>query len=180
MKCWIFVSWILSMAVLTFGLTVSAEAMVEVRYEWPSVNGLKINNACATRETFRSLKPVMKCVERGTVSRQACAKVNDSVVCRFMIEGEVPREGEVVQEDVRCLQRESQNIEVSNVVEEFKCAEFSYVANPGTHECLRRERRRYTAGRVYDVSKYEVRSTGDVYLGEERFVIPVCQPRGRF
>ncbi len=44
-------------------------------------------------------------------------------------------------------------------------------------ECLRMEEHVYKAPRTYHIAKYELRGgeVGDVYIGSERFVIPVCK-----
>lgn len=159
MKTWILLG--------LFGMVLSgnANAAVEVRYEWPAINGLRINAVCATADTLRSLEPVLTCVKRGVVARQACSNLTGVESCRPLIDGEIPRAGEVMREDVRCVRREPRYLEVSREVEEVRCL----------NACAQTERRRYKTGRAFNVSKYEMHESGDVYIGDEHFIIPECR-----
>lgn len=156
--------------------TPSAKA-TDVRYEWPAVNGIMVNNACATEDTFRTLKPVTVCTDTEVVKRTACRYHGQTEQCRELAIGEQEKFDEFVREETRCAAYKVTDLEVSRTVKAQRCAEFAPVTEASSGECLRMEEHVYKAPRTYHISKYELRGgeAGDVYIGSEHFVIPLCQ-----
>lgn len=170
-----FISMLLAMVGFTLLAIHEASAANEIRYEWPAVNGLRINNACATADSLRSVTPVTVCTEMGVVARQACVSTVVGENCRTLVGNEVPHRGESVREDRRCVARAPRPVEVSRSVTLARCAEYSNVADTNTNNCLRFEKQTVALDRAFMVSKYEIRPEGDVYIGDERYVIPWCR-----
>lgn len=153
-------------------------AATEVRYEWPSVNGLPVNNACATDETFRSLAPVRVCTETAVVARHAC-HTGHAESCRPLMEGEAARADEAVREDVRCVAREPRSIEVSREIVTVHCDQAQSTGGASSGPCAHLVERKTKVDRSFEVRKYELRQgdASDAYLGTERFIVPECGGR---
>lgn len=165
------------LAFIGAGLIGSAAKATDVRYEWPAVNGIMVNNACATDDVFRTLKPVTVCTKTEVVKRTACRYHGETELCRDLATGEQEKYDEVVHEQTRCAAYKITDLEVTRTVHTKRCAEYGPVTEASSGECLRMEDYTFKAGRVYHVAKYEMRGgeAGDVYVGSERFVIPACQ-----
>jgi len=152
-----------------------SQALAEdLTYDWPSVNGLKINTACATAKTFRSLKPTSYCVET-KVQSYAC-KQGEVEACRPLQSGQLPAPGERLKENVSCIAYGQRNFEVPRVVKTERCVESAPISEASYGECLRWGQVETFMGVDFLVSTYrEQAEAGPVFAGHKKYTIPACQ-----
>ncbi len=149
-----------------------AMAHGEVQINWPSVNGLAVNNACATADTFRSLQGVKTCTDTKTVRYAVSSQGEIGMVKRLLKDGEQPRRNEWLQTEEVCSAYGYQGMEVSRNMTVSECAHY---APPGEHTepCREFVSRTVKAPLTYSVEKI-------VHYGEAdqqtffKFTVPAC------
>jgi hypothetical protein len=151
-----------------------------VTYLWPEVNGLAINNACATATTFRSLQPITYCSETKVVARYACV-YGEAEYCRKLKAGENPIGNETLREEYGCVSYSSQHKEVSRKVISQECKKWG----PGfgdyaPNECLKWETKETFVGLTFKVQRMKDYGgeAGLVFDGTEDFTVPMCPAKG--
>lgn len=144
----------------------------EEEINWPAINGLSINNACATDETFKSLRPVRYCTETRTVRYAVSNQGELGLVRRPLGQRESPRYGEWLEEATKCVAYGKKDMEVSRYYTHGECAynpNYGEVYEPCTRYITKREK----AGLTYSVEKI-------VHYGEAdqqtffKFRVPLC------
>ena len=140
---------------------------------WPAINGLSVNNACATDETFKSLRPVRVCTESKTVRYAVSNQGELGLVRRLLGHRESPRYGEWLEQSSKCVAYGKQDMEVSRYYTYGECAynpHYGEVYEP----CNRYTTKRVKAGLTYSVEKI-------VHYGEAdqqtffKFRVPLCK-----
>jgi len=140
---------------------------------WPSVNGLMINNACATDTTFRSLHPVSTCMQTEKTRYAVSDRGEIGEVRRELRAGDSLRSGETLVTETRCVSYDRQDMEVSRNVETSECAEIPR-SGEITHTCRRFVRRTVMSPRTFSVEK--VIHHGDLdHSTWFQFTVPNCQ-----
>lgn len=142
-------------------------ARAEVVYQWPVVQGLPVNQACATATTFKSTRPVPVCLETKVVSRLACRKSGEADSCRPLGLTERASDSEEVQETLGCIKSEARHLEVSRVTTARRCLD--------KPECLRFETVTQVMSPHFRVEKYK-QENGEIidFIGTEDYRIPDC------
>ncbi len=146
-----------------------------IRYEWPLVNGLAVNNACFTASTFRSIKPIEYCSDLRVVSRQACRMGGEAEICRYIKENGKLYPGEYLVEQKSCYQTSGRDVEVSRMVTASKCVKWTPTTEMDIGQCLKTETTTYKVGTQFKVAMWENGPQGPKnYLGEMDFTVPAC------
>jgi hypothetical protein len=156
-------------------ILLSAISQASVEYKWPVINGLAINNACATGTQFKSLKDITICTETAVVKRVACRYTGETETCRNVGLNEQPRIDETVTEATRCVKSQTRKLEVSRISTAMKCTKWSTDAAP---ECLNYETVQTTMGKVFNVETYSNLGSsehGSSFVGYTKFEIPDCK-----
>jgi hypothetical protein len=161
-----------------FILTIAAHSFASVLvYKWPSINGLSINNACATETEFRSLEAVKVCVETGAVSRTACRYAGESEQCRVLGPNEQPKIDETISEKTECIKYESKSVVVSRIQTNMKCAKWSVPAPGKIKECLKYETVTSMIGNIFNVETFQDYDAegGQQFIGYTKYEIQSCK-----
>ena len=124
----------------------------EVQWNFPSVNGLSVGNACATATTFRSLAPVQYCSATQTVRVAYSSQGEIGLVKRTLKAGEVARRGEFVENETVCSAYGMHNVEVSRVVSTSECA-YYMPAGEASQPCTKFITKTSTVGTTFSVEK---------------------------
>lgn len=141
-------------------------------YKWPKVNGLPINQACATPTTFRSIEPVDTCTGR-TYTREACS-LGEIEFCRPLARNQQPGAGEYLKTDVQCNARSVAYMEVSRYSTTRTCVEYD-TSETDAGRCLRHRSVRSIAPVTYDVQRLQFHNEmGFVDAGTFRYTVPTC------
>lgn len=152
-----------------------AQAYGEITYDWPSVNGLAINNACATATTFKSLTPVTYCTET-KVDRYSC-RMGEIETCRPLKAGQPPYAGEYLKEDVRCVAYGTRHIEVSRTTKTTTCTKWAPINEMDHGQCLEWGTVETLVGVDFSVATYRTESaeTGPQFIGYTTHTVPNCK-----
>lgn len=165
---------LMSMSVLLLSFTARAEP--KIKYLWPSVNGLAVNKACSTENSFKSLTPVPFCSDLRVTSRQACRMGGEIETCRNIKEGGKLYSGEYFVEQKSCYQTSTKEIEVSRMVTNSRCVQWTSPSEVDVGQCLKTETTTYKAGTNFKVMMFEDGTPGPKnYLGELDFTVPECK-----
>ncbi len=148
-----------------------------LRYEWPTPNGLAINNACYTETTFKSLAPVEYCSQTEVVAEKICYMTDSSEICSAY-KGQPVRANEYVKEKTQCAKYVSNYMEVSRHVTVDKCVKYSEVRSEVDNlVCAEMGTSTTFAPTDYNVAVYQQYSgeSAEQLLGHKHFSIPACQ-----
>ncbi len=163
-----------SLAVILTSLCAAvAMAHGEVQINWPSVNGLAINNACATADTLRSLNGVRVCTATKVIRYGVSSQGERGLVKRQLAEGEQPRRTEYLESESVCSAYAIQGREVSRMIAVTECAHYA-PAGEHVEPCSEFISKTVKAGLTYSVEKI-------VDYGEAsqqtffNYTIPACQ-----
>lgn len=124
----------------------------EVQDNYPSVNGLMVNNACATATTFRSLAPVSYCSATVTVRYGISSQGELGMVKRLLKAGEAPRRTEMLQEEQQCSAYSTKAVEVSRNMTQTECA-YYIPAGEASEPCTKFISKTVTAGTTFSVER---------------------------
>ncbi len=163
---------ILASAVVTL-VASFAMAHGEVTINWPSVNGLSIDNACATTDTFRSLTPVKVCTATTTVRHAVSNQGEAGQVDRVLKAGEMPRSGEWVVNMQVCSAYGSQALEVSRDMTLTECAYYPR-AGEASEPCDKFITKTVRAGLTFSVEKIAHYGEAD-QSSFFNFTVPACK-----
>ncbi len=161
-------------------LTVMAQVALaaEVTYQWPAVNGLPINNACATEKTFKSVKPITYCSETGVVARYACV-YGEAEYCRKLKAGEQPAGNETLREEYGCISQVTQHVEVSRIVKTTECTKWKNNGEAWDGQCTEWSTKESFVGLTFSVQRYKDYGgeVGQVFDGTENYTVAMCPAR---
>ncbi|MBC7740619.1 MAG: hypothetical protein H7061_00375 [Bdellovibrionaceae bacterium] len=168
---------ILIILATTILLSMSALAS-SITYNWPKINGLSIDNACATATEFRSLQNINVCVETKVTSRVACRYAGEGESCRSLGLNQSAAIDETVSEKTQCVKSESKPLVVSRVTQSMKCVKWSRPSAVGNDsECLKFDTVKSTLGKVFKVETFRNDSAdqGPQFFGYTKFEILNCK-----
>jgi hypothetical protein len=141
--------------------------------QWPVVNGIQINQACATETTLRSTTPLKQCAESVT-KRYAC-QMGEIETCRPLSRNERVGGVEYVKTETTCRKYVKKHMEVSRMVTESRCVEWDPTTETSPGGCRESVAVRKLAPLVYNVDKYTWNNEqGMVYAGSFKYRIPAC------
>ncbi len=129
-----------------------ALAYGEVQINWPSVNGLSVNNVCATSETFRSLTPVKVCTATTDVRYAVSSQGEAGLVKRLLKAGEQPRRSEYLQVEQMCSTYGMKAMEVSRLMVKTECKDYAR-AGEASEPCREFISTTVKAGLTFSVEK---------------------------
>ena len=145
----------------------------EVQINWPSVNGLAVNNACATSESFRSLNGVQVCTATKLVRYAVHSQGEQGLVKRLLKVGEFPRRGEYLESESVCAAYATQAREVSRFMTVTECAHYA-PAGEHAEPCSEFVSKTVKAGTTFSVEKivdYGQASQQSFF----NYTVPSCQ-----
>ncbi len=139
---------------------------------WPSINGLPINNACATANTLRSIQPVKTCVATASVRYAYSNQGEAGSVRRLLKDGENARTGEYVETETQCAAYAARPLEVSRNVTVTECAYYT-PAGEGAQPCQRFVSKTVKTGLTFNVetTTYHGEVSQQTY---RNYTIPLC------
>ena len=142
---------LLASAVVTL-VSVFAMAQGEVQINWPSVNGLSVNNACATADTFRSLAKVTTCTATKDVRYAVSNQGEVGMVKRELAAGEALSSGEYLQVEKTCAAYGSRSLVVSRNTSTRECAYYT-PAGQASEPCSKFITKTAKVGTTFSVEK---------------------------
>ena len=151
-----------------------ALAYGEVQINWPSVNGLAVNNACATAESFRSLHGVQVCTATNIVRYAVYSQGEAGLAKRLLKNGELPRRGEYLETETVCAAYGIQALEVSRFMTVTECAQQASSGSEYSAPCTQFVSKIVKVGLSFNVEKF-------VDYGEAsqqsffKYTVPACQ-----
>ncbi|MBC7740772.1 MAG: hypothetical protein H7061_01150 [Bdellovibrionaceae bacterium] len=168
------------MKALILFLTVTLGSVIvsagEITYDYPQVNGLRVNNACYTESTFRSLTSEVYCSRTAVVSRQACRMGGEAEICRDIKEGGRLYSGEYLVERTSCVKTDYRFVEVSRYASESRCTKWAPINEADHGQCLEYGNVTVKLGTTFNVATWEHvgGEQGGRFLGYTRFEMPAC------
>ena len=150
-----------------------AMAHGEVQLNYPSVNGLSINNACATNDTFRSLNAVKVCTGTTMLRYAISSQGERGMVKRLLAAGEQPRRSEFLQNEEVCSAYSLQGLEVSRNVTTSECAHYT-AAGEASQPCTHFVSKTQKVGLTFSVEKMVNYGEGSQQTFV-KYTVPVCQ-----
>lgn len=156
-------------------LMASATLAMESYIEHPSVNGLKLNNACATEATFKSIKPIKVCVETKE-TKLACSDAGDAgEMCRTLKAGQKPTAFEYIKKEISCVKHGKKDMEVSRAYNETVCTKWEPSTEANHGACLEEVSIQKFAPTSYKAAWYTVHpESGPYFQGYKKFTVPNC------
>lgn len=156
--------------------SIHAMASGEIRYDWPSANGILVNNACVDGANFRSLTPVKLCTKVAVVERKACRYGGEGgEQCRIVKPGDHIANDEILQKVKKCVAYSNNIVTVPRTHAVDICTKYRQPSNESSGECLKLEKKLVTEGRVFYVDLYRQSGEGgESFAGTKKFTIPDC------
>lgn len=166
----------ITLLMFSFLIASTASAYGKVRYNWPSVGSLAVNNACATETHFKSLRKLESCVETVAVSRQACQIRGEGEVCRPLTSNEIPTAQEDLREIRKCIKTESHDVFVPRTSQVKQCVSWTAVDSAGDRQCLKYETVTKVIGKSFKVEMFSLEvDSEERFEGYLDFTIPDCK-----
>lgn len=162
----------LASAAMTLFAT-AAFAYGEVQINWPSVNGLAINNACATVDSFVSLTPVTTCLATTTVRYAVSTRGEAAMEKRLLAPGEQPHSDEWLQTEQVCSSYGSRAMTVSRNVTTTECA-YYMPAGEASEPCSRFVSKTSKMGTTFSVEKITRYGQADQQVFFN-YTVPACK-----
>lgn len=146
----------------------------DVQINWPAVNGLAINNACATDDTFVSLNGVSTCTATKTVRYAVSNQGEVGYMKRQLAAGEQPNSGEWLETEEVCSAYGTVGLTVSRYVTTSECAYYPRGGEAYEPACTQYVTKTSKVGRTFSVEQITSYGEADQQTFFN-FTVPLCE-----